>query len=53
MLRDHGRNTKGSVEIWGTNSRLDNIQAAILDFKLKNLENYIKKRQQIAKILTN
>ena len=50
MLRDHGRNTKGSVEIWGTNSRLDNIQAAILDFKLKNLENYIKKRQQIAKI---
>lgn len=50
MLRDHGRNTKGSVEIWGTNSRLDNIQAAILDFKLKNLGNYIKKRQQIAKI---
>ena len=50
MLRDHGRNDKGHVEIWGTNSRLDNLQAAILDFKLKKLSNYINKRQQIANI---
>lgn len=48
MLRDHGRNNYGDIEIWGTNSRLDNIQAAILDFKLKNLDSYIKKRQDIA-----
>ena len=50
MLRDHGRNNNGSVEIWGNNSRLDNVQAAILDFKLKHLDNYIKKRQTIASI---
>ena len=41
---------QGSVEICGTNSILDNIQAEILDFKIKKIENYIKKRQQIAKI---
>jgi len=30
LLRDHGRNKDGDVITWGTNCRLDNIQAAIL-----------------------
>lgn len=32
----------------GINSRLDEVQAAILRFKLKNIEKYIKKRREIA-----
>ena len=34
----------------GVNSRLDEVQAAILNFKLKRLDNDIKKRRKIAKI---
>ncbi len=36
LLRDHGRNADGDVIAWGTNCRLDNIQAAILTLKLKS-----------------
>ena len=36
LSRDHGRNEQGEVVVWGCNSRLDNIQAAILSFFLKN-----------------
>jgi dTDP-4-amino-4,6-dideoxygalactose transaminase len=32
LMRDHGRGKDGSVSIWGFNSRLDNLQAAILNF---------------------
>ena len=35
------------IELWGRNSRLDNLQAAILDYKLKNYDNLIKKRETI------
>lgn len=35
--------------IHGTNSRLDNIQATILNIKLNYIKKWIKKRQQIAK----
>lgn len=34
QLHDHGRGEDGEVVTWGLNSRLDNLQAAILDFKL-------------------
>ncbi len=33
----------------GLNSRLDEIQATILNFKLKNVDNFIKKRRELAK----
>jgi len=33
----------------GYNSRLDELHASILNFKLKNLNNYINKRREIAK----
>ncbi len=48
MMRDHGRNRDGEVVGWGTNSRLDNVQAAVLDFKLKNYDRDIRRRREIA-----
>jgi dTDP-4-amino-4,6-dideoxygalactose transaminase len=48
LLRDHGRNEEGEVITWGTNCRLDNIQAAVLDWKLKTFEQEIARRRQIA-----
>ena len=48
MLRDHGRDETGEVIIWGFNSRLDNIQAAILNYKLSFYEQEISRRREIA-----
>ena len=48
-LRDHGRNKTGQVDVWGRNSRLDNIQAAILDYKLTKYDLLIDKRRLLAK----
>lgn len=50
-LRDHGRDEKtGNVTEWGRNSRLDNIQAAILDFRLSKYGEVIRRRREIASI---
>ena len=49
-LRDHGRNTDGLVVRWGLNSRLDNLQAAILSVKLKIFPQEIERRRAIARI---
>jgi len=48
ILRDHGRNEEGIFVDWGFNSRLDNLQAAILNFKLSYYDNEIKRRREIA-----
>lgn len=48
LLRDHGRNEKGEVVIWGTNCRLDNLQAAILNLKLKTFDKDVARRREIA-----
>jgi len=48
LLRDHGRDKDGRVVKWGLNSRLDNLQAAILDFKLKTYPREIARRREIA-----
>jgi dTDP-4-amino-4,6-dideoxygalactose transaminase len=50
LLRDHGRNADGEVVAWGTNSRLDNIQAAILDFKLRTFDKDLERRRAIARL---
>ena len=50
QFRDHGRDNLGNVVSWGTNSRLDNLQAAFLKFKLKKLNNDINYRRKIASI---
>ena len=47
-LRDHGRDEDGDVVLWGFNSRLDNIQAAILDYQLKGYQGVVDRRRSIA-----
>ena len=50
MLANHGRIEKYNHEFEGTNSRLDGLQAAILDVKLKHLDKWIERRRTIAKM---
>ena len=50
MFANHGRKEKFNHEFEGINSRLDGLQAAILDVKLKYLEKWIERRRAIAKI---
>lgn len=48
LLRDHGRNDEGRVVAWGYNSRLDNLQAAVLNFKMKSFPQDVQRRRAIA-----
>ena len=48
LLKDHGRNADGRVVAWGYNSRLDNLQAAVLDYKLKSYPKEIERRRSVA-----
>jgi dTDP-4-amino-4,6-dideoxygalactose transaminase len=49
LLRDHGyQRTTGDILCYGYNSRLDNIQAAILNLKLKHLPQWIERRRELA-----
>lgn len=48
MIANHGQSQKYVHDVVGCNSRLDTIQAAILDEKLKELDNYSKARQSAA-----
>jgi len=50
LLRDHGRTATGDVVEWGYNSRLDNLQAAVLNFKLSHYEKELARRREIASI---
>ena len=48
LLRDHGRANNGDISLWGFNSRLDNLQAAFLNFQFDNYDQVIKRRREIA-----
>ncbi len=48
LLRDYGRKGRYEFAIKGYNSRLDEIQAAMLRVKLKHLAQWNKQRQQVA-----
>jgi len=50
MYRDHGRKNTFESEVWSLNSRLDNLQAAILNFKLTKYHQWIERRRQIARM---
>jgi len=50
LYRDHGRNEDGEVELWAGNSRLDNLQAAILDLQFKEYQAIIDRRRALARI---
>ena len=49
-LRDHGRVSKTGFSGWGWNCRLDNLQAAVLDLKLKKVPEWINQRRRLAAI---
>ncbi len=53
LFRDHGQKTKREIILYGWNSRLDNIQAGILNIKIKYLPEWIKRRREIASIYDN
>ncbi len=48
LIANHGSKKKYHNEIVGINSRLDSLQAAILQVKLKYLDQYIAARQEAA-----
>jgi len=50
LLRNHGQKTKTEIACYGFNSRLDNLQAAILNVKFKHFSKWIKRRRAIAQI---
>jgi dTDP-4-amino-4,6-dideoxygalactose transaminase len=52
-LRDHGRVSKSGVDGWGYNCRLDNVQAAILDWRLDRLRSWIERRREVARAYTS
>ncbi len=49
MLRIHGSNKRYHHDMLGYNSRLDNLQAAILRVKLKSLDKWISMRRVVAR----
>jgi len=48
MICNHGQKVKYQHDILGVNSRLDTLQAAILQVKLKYLDDYTQKRNEVA-----
>jgi len=48
MIANHGQRQKYHHEVVGVNSRLDTLQAAILNVKIKYLKNYATDRQAVA-----
>ena len=58
LLRDHGeqpsylrtKKDKDKITFFGFNSLLDNMQAAVLNVKLKHFPKWVKRRREIARI---
>jgi dTDP-4-amino-4,6-dideoxygalactose transaminase len=48
MIANHGQEQKYIHDVVGCNSRLDTIQAAVLRIKLRQLDNYIDARREVA-----
>lgn len=48
MIANHGQSKRYYHDMVGCNSRLDSVQAAILDIKLKHLDEYISARRKAA-----
>jgi UDP-2-acetamido-2-deoxy-ribo-hexuluronate aminotransferase len=48
MIANHGQRKKYHHDLIGVNSRLDTLQAAILNVKLKYLDEYTRKRNEVA-----
>ncbi|CAN5571893.1 DegT/DnrJ/EryC1/StrS family aminotransferase [soil metagenome] len=48
MVANHGQSKRYYHDVVGCNSRLDTVQAAILNIKLRELDNYIAARRKVA-----
>ena len=49
MLRNHGSSQQYHHDVIGVNSRLDELQAVILRIKLKHIDEYNRKRHEVAR----
>ena len=52
MYRDHGRKTKFEYDTVGYNARIDNLQAVIVQAKLKKIDKWLDKKRQICRKYT-
>ena len=52
MIANHGQRVKYHHAVIGCNSRLDSIQAAVLDVKLRHLDEYCRARYEAASYYT-
>ena len=53
MYRDHGRKTKFEYDTVGYNARIDNLQAVIVQAKLKKIDAWLDKKRQICRKYTD
>ncbi len=49
MIANHGQKIKYYHDVVGVNSRLDTLQAAILNVKIRHIEEYENRRQEVAR----
>jgi len=49
-LRNHGMVSRNKIKNFGHVSRMDNLQASVLNYRLKNLKKIIKKRRKNAEL---
>ena len=52
MYRDHGRKTKFKYDTVGYNARIDNLQAVIVQAKLKKIDGWLDKKREICRKYT-
>ncbi|MEP6514089.1 MAG: DegT/DnrJ/EryC1/StrS family aminotransferase [Parafilimonas sp.] len=53
MIANHGQSKRYYHDMVGCNSRLDTLQAAVLNIKLQQLDNYIAARRSVADFYDN
>ena len=53
MIANHGQSERYYHDVVGCNSRLDSIQAAVLNIKLQQLDKYNQARQKVAKFYSD
>jgi dTDP-4-amino-4,6-dideoxygalactose transaminase len=53
MIANHGQSERYYHDVVGCNSRLDSIQAAVLNIKLQQLDKYNQARQAVAKFYSD
>jgi len=52
MYRDHGRKTKFEYDTVGYNARIDNLQAVVVQAKLKKIDEWLDKKRKICRKYT-